>query len=81
MKGFEQTAVIKGDLRCKPISAASILAKVVRDQLMKQLHQEFPVYGFEKHKGYSTPQHKKLIKLHKPCGWHRKTFAGVKEHL
>lgn len=81
LSGFEQTAIIKGDLRCKPISAASILAKVTRDQLMKTLHQEFPVYGFEKHKGYATPQHKSLIQINKPCHWHRKTFAGVKEHL
>jgi ribonuclease HII len=81
LKGFKQTPIIKGDLRCKPISAASILAKVVRDQLMKDLHQEYPVYGFEKHKGYATPTHKKLIKDHRPCILHRKSFSGVKEHL
>lgn len=81
LKGFKQTPLIKGDLRCKPISAASILAKVVRDQLMKDLHQELPQYEFEKHKGYGTPAHKSLIAIHKPCYQHRKSFAGVKEHL
>ena len=81
LRGFKQTAIIKGDLRCKPISAASILAKVTRDQLMKTLHQEYPVYGFEKHKGYGTPEHKKLIKINKPCPYHRRSFSGVKEHL
>lgn len=81
LKGFKQTAIIKGDLRCKPISAASILAKVTRDRLMKTLHQEYPVYGFEKHKGYATPEHKELIKINKPCILHRRSFAGVKEHL
>ena len=81
LKGLKQTAIIKGDLRCKPISAASILAKVTRDQLMKTLHQEFPVYGFAKHKGYATPAHKELIKINSPCLWHRRSFAGVKEHI
>ena len=81
LEGFQQTALIKGDLRCKPISAASILAKVTRDQLMKTLHQEFPIYGFKQHKGYGTPAHKALIKKNKPCLWHRRTFSGVKEFL
>lgn len=81
LKGFRQTPIIKGDLRCKPISAASILAKVVRDQLMKKHHLEYPVYEFQSHKGYATPEHKALIKLHRPCVLHRKEFAGVKEYL
>lgn len=81
MKSFRQTPIIKGDLRCKAISAASILAKVARDQLMKQLHQEYPVYDFQRHKGYSTPQHKELIKIYRPCAIHRRHFAGVKEHF
>lgn len=81
LTGFEQTTVIKGDLRVAPISAASIVAKVARDRLMKDLGVEFPVYGFEEHKGYSTPGHKQSIVLHGPCRWHRRSFSGVKEFL
>lgn len=79
--GFEQTTIIKGDLRVAPISAASIVAKVTRDRLMKELGTQYPVYGFEVHKGYSTVKHKQSIGEFGPCGEHRKTFAGVKEHL
>lgn len=81
LRGFEQTTVIKGDLRVAPISAASIVAKVTRDRLMKDLALEYPLYGFEEHKGYSTPGHKATIVSHGPCIIHRRTFAGVKEHL
>jgi len=79
--GFEQTTVVKGDLRVAPISAASIVAKVTRDNLMKELGTKFPVYGFKDHKGYSTPVHKKSIVEHGPCDHHRKSFAGVKEYV
>ncbi len=78
---FKQTTIVKGDLRVSLISAASIVAKVTRDQLMKELGIQFPVYGFETHKGYSTAAHKKNIADHGPCIWHRRSFAGVKEHL
>lgn len=81
LKGFEQTTIIKGDLRVAPIGAASIVAKVTRDRLMKDLGVEFPLYGFEIHKGYSTVLHKGSIATHGPCLWHRKTFAGVKEFI
>lgn len=76
-----QTTLVKGDLRCSPISAASIYAKVSRDLLMKQLGEQFPVYGFEKHKGYASPIHRKAIAEAGPCAHHRKSFAGVKEFL
>jgi ribonuclease HII len=78
---FKQTTIVKGDLRVSLISAASIVAKVTRDQLMKDLSIQFPVYGFEAHKGYSTAIHKKSIADHGPCIWHRRTFSGVKEYL
>jgi ribonuclease HII len=74
-----QTPLIKGDLRCAPISAASIVAKVYRDQLMKKMAQEYPEYGFEKHKGYASPTHKASIKKFGPTVVHRKTFKGVSE--
>ncbi len=76
-----QTTLVKGDLRCAPISAASIVAKVTRDRLMKELGSKFPQYGFENHKGYAAPTHKKAIEEVGPCVHHRRSFAGVKEHL
>lgn len=81
LAGFQQTTIVKGDLRVAPISAASIVAKVTRDRLMKSLGEQYPVYGFEVHKGYSTPVHKQSIVTHGPCSEHRRSFAGVKEHL
>ncbi len=78
---LEQTTLIKGDLRCRPISAASIVAKVTRDQLMKKLAQEYPDYGFAKHKGYSSAEHRRTIAKFGPCPIHRKSFAGVKEFV
>lgn len=79
--GFEQTTIVKGDLRVAPISAASIVAKVTRDRLMKDLGAKYPVYGFEAHKGYSTAVHMESIVAHGPCEVHRKSFAGVKEYV
>ena len=81
LKKFEQHAVVKGDLRLAPISAASIVAKVTRDTLMKELSQEYPEYGFEVHKGYATEIHRKAIQKNGPTKLHRKTFGGVKEFL
>lgn len=77
---FRQTTIIKGDLRALPISAASIVAKVARDEMMKRLGEKFPVYGFEKHKGYGSEFHTQAIQRHGPCVHHRSTFAGVREH-
>lgn len=76
-----QTAIVKGDLRCTPISAASIVAKVTRDALMTELARKYPLYGFEGHKGYASPSHKKIIADVGPCLEHRQSFSGVKEHL
>lgn len=76
-----QITLIKGDSRCAPISAASIVAKVYRDQWMQQLDREFPLYGFKKHKGYPSPIHKKVIQEQGPCLWHRKSFSGVREYI
>ncbi len=81
LPSFAQTTIVKGDLRAAPISAASIVAKVTRDRLMKELGAQYPVYGFEVHKGYSTPVHKQSIVTHGPCIQHRTTFAGVKEFI
>lgn len=77
---YQQTTLIKGDLRALPISAASIVAKVARDELMIRMGEKYPVYGFEKHKGYSSQFHATAIQKHGPCVHHRSTFAGVREH-
>ena len=81
LKGFDQIPLIKGELRATPIAAASIVAKVIRDQKMLDLSREYPRYGFEVHKGYATKKHKEAISQFGPCFQHRKTFAGVKEHI
>jgi ribonuclease HII len=70
-------AIVGGDAKVKSISAASILAKVHRDRLLAQLHEEFPQYGFAAHKGYSTPEHLAALKVHGACRHHRKFFSPV----
>ena len=78
---FPQTTLVKGDFRAEPVAAASIVAKVYRDNLMKELADKFPGYGLEGHKGYATVSHKEAIKTLGPKEIHRRSFAGVKEHL
>lgn len=73
-------ALKKGDGISQSIGAASILAKVLRDQTMARYHEEFPQYGFASHKGYGTREHMDAIAEHGPCPIHRRSFAGVKEH-
>ena len=73
--------IIKGDSLSVSIGAASIVAKVFRDGLMEILHEEFPMYGWNKNKGYGTKQHCDAIKKYGPCKYHRKTFGKVKEYL
>lgn len=68
-------AIVKGDSKIPAISAASILAKTTRDQLMHQAHQTYPEYGFEKHKGYPTKAHREIIKQIGPCKIHRLSFT------
>ncbi len=74
-------AWIGGDARCRAIMAASILAKVTRDRLMVALHGQYPEYGFDGHKGYSSPQHLAALRQHGPCPQHRRSFAPVRETL
>ena len=76
---IDQTALIKGDSRSISIAAASIIAKVTRDKIMKDLHEIYPQYNFIQHKGYPTKAHKEAILKHGPCPVHRTTFKGVKE--
>jgi ribonuclease HII len=70
--------IIHGDARSASIAAASIVAKVVRDRIMSKLDEEFPEYGFKKHKGYGTAEHIKAIRVLGPCAIHRQTFAPIK---
>ncbi|PKW19584.1 ribonuclease HII [Saccharopolyspora spinosa] len=71
-------AVVKGDLVAACVAAASVLAKVTRDRLMTaQLHVEFPDYGFDEHKGYSTPVHSARLTRFGPCAEHRWSYANV----
>jgi ribonuclease HII len=76
-----QEAIPKGDALSISIAAASIIAKVTRDSLMERYHQDYPQFGFSKHKGYPTPAHKQAIRQFGCCPIHRKSFKGVKEYL
>ncbi|MGC6404045.1 MAG: ribonuclease HII [Candidatus Comchoanobacterales bacterium] len=78
---YPVTTIIKGDAKVPAISAASILAKVYRDQLMIQTHQQYPQYGFDRHKGYGTKQHMDALKQFGPCALHRKTFAPISKFI
>lgn len=69
-----QQTIVKGDVKIFAIACASIIAKVHRDRLMSQYGKKFPIYGFEQHKGYPTPLHKKKIQDIGPCVLHRKSF-------
>ncbi len=72
-----QRSIIKGDSISFSIAAASVIAKVTRDRLMHKLHEQYPHYGFAKHKGYGTPTHLKALREHGPCPIHRRSFAPV----
>lgn len=74
-------AIVKGDDRVACISAASILAKVERDSLMRRLDRDFPVYGFAIHKGYPTAAHLAALAAHGVCPSHRRSFAPVRRCL
>ena len=71
--------VVGGDAKVRAISAASIIAKVYRDRLLTALHDEHPQYGFDGHKGYSTPEHLAALREHGACPHHRRSFAPVRE--
>lgn len=70
-------AIVDGDATHKPISAASILAKTARDAEMCALHDRYPQYGFDQHKGYATAEHLEAVGRHGPCEVHRRSFQAV----
>jgi len=76
---FSQKAIINGDNKSPSIAAASIIAKVTRDRMMKNFAVEYPQYEFEKHKGYGTSRHMEILKQIGPCPIHRFSFAPVAE--
>jgi ribonuclease HII len=72
-----QLPVVHGDALCASIAAASIVAKVLRDRLLEDLSRAHPVYGFDQHKGYGTPEHWEALRRFGPCPEHRLTYRGV----
>jgi len=79
--GITSRAIVRGDSSVAAISAASILAKTARDEAMLLLHDQYPQYGFDAHKGYPTAAHLKALKLHGISPEHRKSFRPVRELL
>lgn len=73
-----QKSIKKGDSKVFSIAAASIIAKVTRDRIMKRYHKKYPEYGFDKHKGYATKLHRTMIKKHGPCKIHRMSFRPIR---
>ncbi len=77
LPGYSVETIIKGDDKVAAISAASVLAKVTRDRLMRDYDEQYPGYGFAQHKGYGTQVHRSAIEQLGPCAIHRRTFAPV----
>lgn len=76
--GIPSEAIVKGDSKVAAIAAASILAKTDRDALMLQLHEQYPLYRFDIHKGYPTAAHLVALREHGVTEWHRKSFKPVR---
>ena len=74
---YETRTIIKGDAKCLSIAAASIIAKVTRDRMMVALARDDPIYGFDRHKGYGTPEHQAAITRHGVSPLHRRSFKPV----
>ena len=77
----EVRTIVQGDSLEPAISAASILAKVSRDRLMLEMHKRYPQYGFDRHKGYPTAEHMRLLEKFGPCEIHRRSFAPVQNAM
>ena len=77
---FPAKPVVDGDAKVACIAAASILAKTERDRIMTRYAEQYPEYGFEKHFGYSTPQHLAALREHGPCALHRRSFQRIREY-
>jgi ribonuclease HII len=75
--GCPQRNLVRGDQRSASVAAASIIAKVARDRMMADADREYPQYGFGRHKGYPTADHRAALLAHGPCPLHRRSFAGA----
>jgi ribonuclease HII len=75
--GVPALAVWKGDRVTASVAAASVVAKVSRDRMMRDLHERYPLYGFDRHKGYNTDDHERALTEHGPCPAHRYSFVNV----
>ncbi|MCR2820738.1 ribonuclease HII [Lederbergia panacisoli] len=75
---YPETSIVKGDAKSVSIAAASVIAKVTRDRIMKDYHNKYPEYGFHLHMGYGTKLHLAALNEHGPCSIHRNTFAPIK---
>ena len=75
------TSIIKGDLKSITISAASVIAKVTRDRMLDELHEQYPMYDFKSNKGYPTKKHLEAIEEYGVIDQHRRSYGPVKKHL
>lgn len=80
-KDISHSCIVKGDGKYASIAAASILAKTYRDEFMKQLHQEYPVYAWEKNKGYPTRSHRRAVLENGPSPYHRRSFRLLNDQM
>ena len=78
---IHQKSIIKADEKVFSVAAASIIAKVTRDRIMERYRKKYPQYGFDRHKGYPTKLHRRMLKKYGPCKIHRKSFTPVKGML
>lgn len=81
LQSIPNQSIIKGDSKYLSIAAASVLAKTYRDEYMNRIHEEFPMYGWNKNKGYPTKDHREAIKKYGPCQYHRMSFRLLPEQL
>ena len=81
LKNYNLRAIVKGDQKIPSISAASIIAKVTRDNLMTKIDEEFPNYNWKKNKGSGTKEHRNALQIYGPCKYHRKSFSPINKML
>ena len=81
VESIRHSTIVKGDAKYLSIAAASILAKTYRDEYMEQLHEEFPIYHWNKNKGYPTREHREAIRKYGSCKYHRQSFRLLPEQL
>ena len=78
---YKTECIVKGDSISFSIAAASIIAKVTRDNLMSKIHKEFPNYNWKRNKGYGTKEHRNALDMYGPCKYHRKSFSPINKML